>query len=467
MDSVEINTKTKNKIYLKEKLDLIAKNKLYEYFRVDNNYQKFFNNIIKELKGIEYLAYIKKIIPEKEYDINIVEKIYDWVCENIKTYKSLENIDIIEDLSFVLSILISFKSKNIGHFLKLLQKTFKDKYVVKIYIYFLDKNKLKNNYKEQIVNFILSQIKNIFKSNDLTLIIYILSTLKNNKDIKTFIINKLKNHVITEDEFYSENISNNIKLLNDLIEINFFEGIDGKSMDEYTIKTLKIISLIKSKFENKTFIFEKSLIIYKNFFNDKDPTFKIRLLFLNENNKIDRETKTDQLFKQFIEDVYKIQNEIFNLEEIESYIEYFLIDSKDKEILLLKLKKFILLLKSSELRDFNEIKGKEDYIEIIKYLDKSKFYNNLKKSKCFINIFNECKQNMTEENEETLLKKVIEKFNNLKNIFLNNNLENIESFENDLKFLAELGMNSQNSFNEEINFLKNYFKIKIDDETMD
>ena len=91
----------------------------------------------------------------------------------------------------------------------------------------------------------------------------------------------------------------------------------------------------------------------------------------------------------------------------------------------------------------------------------------MKKSKCFINIFNECKQNITGENEEILLKKVIEKFNNLKNIFLNNNLENIESFGNDLKFLAELSMNSQNYFNEEINFLKNYFKIKIDDETMD
>ena len=461
----EVKITSSNKKNLENVFKIIISNNLYEYFKANNNYDLFFFNVIKNVLGIEYLNHIIKIIPEKNYNLNIIEKIFDWLKNNIKSYSSDLKINFQKVFSKVLELLVNFKSRKINDFIDLIPKSFSDSLVIDFYIYFLENNKLDNNYKDKIINYFLDHKKNIFKTNDATIIPYIISKVKNNKNLLKLVLDKLKNKVIKEEEFFSNNISDNIKLLKDLKENNFFESNDNQNKDEYTVNTIKIIEQIKSNFEKKNFSYEKASNILDNFINDEDILYKINLLFLS-NNKSDSKDKAKILLVQFKNDIMKIRFEIHNLEEIIKYFEEFFKNSKRMEII--QLKELNNLFRRSKLKDFDRLKEKPEYIEIIKQLNNATLYNKLKCSKCFMNYYNEQiflnnnAQNKEEINETLLLQRALEKFNNLKTIFENENFENISE---NLKFLVEIALSGEkNIFEEEISFLKKYFEILIDEE---
>ena len=462
---VKITSSDKNN--LENVFKIIISNNLYEYFKANNNYDLFFFNVIKNVSGIEYLYYIIKVIPEKNYNLNIIGKIFDWLKNNIKSYSSELKINFQKVLSKFLELLINFKSSKINEFIELIPKSFSDALVIDFYIYFLENNKLDNNYKEKIINYFLDHTKNIFKTNDATIIPYIISKVKNDKNLLNLVLDKLKNKVIKEEEFFSNNITDNIKLLNDLKENNFFELNDIQIKDEYTLNTIKIIKQIKSNFENKNFSYEKASNILDNFINDNEILYKINLLFLS-NDKSDSKDKAKILFVQFKNDVMKIRCEIQNLEDILKYFEEFFKNSKSMEII--QLKELIKSFRRSKLKDFDRLKEMPEYIEIIKQLNNATLYNKLKNSKCFMNYYNEeiflnnNAQNQEEINEALLLQRALEKFNNLKTIFENDNFENVTE---NLKFLVELALNGEkNKFEEEISFLKNYFGLLIDEDKL-
>ena len=455
LESAQIG-KEKNE-NLEEKFKIIISNKLYDYFECNKNYSKFYNIIINNVNSIEYLDYILQIIPEQSYNYDISLKLYDWVSRNIKKRPAESRIDLKICLSKVLSILLKKKKEKIEDFFKMINKSMGDKDVIEIYIYFLEHNKLEVNHKDFLVNYFIKNLKNKFGTNDSTIIPHIFSKLKDKKDIN-LILSKL--NVIKEEEFYSAEITENIKILNDLIKNDYFASKEQKNMEEYIKKTKNVLSLIKKNFDEKIFSYEKALKIYDNLHASKEkPFYKLKLLFLLKNEEDD---KVKKFYNEFIEDVSKFSKQINDIEKIKKYLDEFFKNSKKEEIF--KTKELIDLFKQSQLKDFNKIIENPDYKEIIKYLEKAEFYNNLNTSKCFKYIYNSQIFNTNEKNEgkideDLLLQSTLEKFEQLKNIFENEKLENISE---NAKCLLELALNDdKNALNNEIFFLKNYFNIKV------
>ena len=171
------------------------------------------------------------------------------------------------------------------------------------------------------------------------------------------------------------------------------------------------------------------------------------------------------MYKNFSDEVLKFKDEILKLEEIKKYLEAFFSNSKKEQIF--KANELINLFKQSKLKDYNKIIKTPDYIETIKLFDESKIYNHLNNSHCFKYIFysqialikKEEKEGKIDEN--SLLQISTEKFNQLKNIFENNK---IESIGDNIKCLLDLALNSIESLNKEILFLKRYFNINVEEE---
>ena len=143
----EVKITSSNKKNLENVFKIIISNNLYEYFKANNNYDLFFFNVIKNVLGIEYLNHIIKIIPEKNYNLNIIEKIFDWLKNNIKSYSSDLKINFQKVFSKVLELLVNFKSRKINDFIDLIPKSFSDSLVIDFYIYFLENNKLDKIHK--------------------------------------------------------------------------------------------------------------------------------------------------------------------------------------------------------------------------------------------------------------------------------------------------------------------------------
>ena len=234
-------------------------------------------------------------------------------------------------------------------------------------------------------------------------------------------------------------------------------------MDEYSKKTFAVVSLIKSNLEQKIFSYEKAYSIYDNFSRNKNPLYKIKLLFLT---KEDIENKALNFFKKFSEGVFKFQDEILKLEEITKYFEEFFKNSKREEKF--KTKELISSFKQSQIKDFEKIIETPDYLEIIKYFDDATFYNKLNEFHCFKNIRKDTISFIKDEinegkiDDNLSLQNALEKFDQLKNIFEN---EKIESISDNIKYLLELALDEdKEKLNKEINFLKYHFKIKEDDD---
>ena len=443
-----------------EKLKLIISNKLYKYFGINNSYSKFYNIILTNIESIEYLDYILQIIPEENYNNEISLRLFNLISKSLKNYKSNLKNDLKIYLSKALSVFLNKKKEKINDFFKNIIKSLNDKDMIEIFIYFLEHNKLENNHKDQLINYILAnKNNNKFNTNDSTIIPYVISNL-NNKNNINLILKKL--NVIKEEEFYSSEINENIKILNDLIKNDFFESKNQKNLGEYAQKTKNVLSTIKTNFEQNNFSFEKAFNIYNNLIAIKDvPNYKLKLLFFSKDDNDDR---VKNFYKKFQQNVLKFTEQISNLEKIKKYLEEFFKNSKKEEIF--KTNELIHLFKQSQLKDFDKIKGTPGYIEIIKYLDESIFYNNLNMSYCFKYILNNQNSlNKNGENEENidqniLFQNALEKFNKLKNIFEN---EKIESISDNVKCLIDLALNNNTDIlKKEIDFLKNYFKIDVE-----
>ena len=277
------------------------------------------------------MDYILKIIPEENYNHDISLKLYDWILKSMKHYKSELKIDLKIYLSKALSIFINKKKEKIEDFFKNLKKKLNDKDLIEIFIYFLDHNKLEQKHKDQLINYILENKKNRFDTNDLTIIPHVISKLNNKNDIN-LILKKL--NVIKEEEFYSSEITENIKILNDLIKNDFFESKNQKNLDEYSQKTKNVLLTIKTNFEQNNFSFEKAYHIYNNLIAIKDvPNYKLKLLFLS---KDDNDERVKKFYTEFQKNVLKFIEQINNLEKIKIYLEEFSKIQKKKRYLKLR-----------------------------------------------------------------------------------------------------------------------------------
>ena len=461
LEKANIGNIDREKETFKCKLKFIVENNLYLCFKNNNNknYLKYFNAIIKNIRGITYLPDVLNIIPEVEYNSEIALRLLNWVSDNTHKYSSTIKSEHKQDFSKVLNILTYKRKDKIKEFLELLNKSLEEYIIIDFYIYFLENNKLEKIFKEELINYFIKHKKNIFKTTDSTIIPYILSKIKDKKD-RDMIINSLK--VIKEEEFYQYEINENIKLLNDLVQNNFFDKKNDKNVDDYTKKTINIISTIKSNFEKRTFVYEKALNIFNNFSRNNDPLYKMRLLFLSKEDKEKNvEKKALALFQLFHEDIMNIKQTISKLQEIKNYFETFFPDTKKKEVE--KIKGLTISLNQIKLKDLNQIIETEDYHEIMRSQEMAEFYNKLYKSECFKQIYkeqfslNKNKINGERVEEDKIPHLALTKFDKLKIIFETEKIENINE---NIKYLLDLALNDDNKIlTDELLFLKNYFQI--------
>ena len=449
LGSTEINSNNAHQI-----LDLILSEKIYLFF--ETNYDKFLNIIIKNIKGIEYLPKILQIIPKEKITRNIADKLYDWIIQNFKTYKPSQQIDTKNELNIIIKILIDKNPSKIEKFLTQINKSFSDENIVEYYINFL-KNSLPKNINNIIINYFISKRSQLLTKKNKILLPYILSELKEYRNIVDDLLNKLKDNVIKEEEFYRRDTSENIILLNELIINSFFNNNKGE--DEYTKKTIEVITLIKSKFENSSFIYNKAKEIYDNIAHN--TSYKFKLLFLS--NSEDIVQKAELLYKKFSSDVMKVYDVLLKLDQINQYFNEFYKISRNNEIS--KIQDLKYKIENSKLNEINNIINSPEYTELIKYLDLSEDIE-LKKSLCFIKIYNELsiqlkKDNINENqiNEDILFQNSKAKFEEMKIIFENNIIDNNDS----LRFLLDIALNDNNNnkrLDNELSFLKKYFNIK-------
>ena len=457
------NTKlNSNEKEIAEKIfDIIIKNKLFIYF---DNKKKFFNNVIKNIKGIEYIKYIAQIASGIK---DIADELYNWVSNNIKSYKKELKLNIKEDLFSVFGNLINYNQAN--QLLKLIWNNINDKEATEIFIYFLEnislyKLYLNYNFHQKIIDYFFKDINypitipNVLANQE----------IKKCQKMKDYIFAELKNKIISLDEFYYYNTTPNIELIEELKKNNFFNDEIYQNY-EYTKKTVELINKIKSNFENGDLIYEKASIIFSNFIQWNDYQYKFRSIFLfNEKNDDENILRLSMKFK---DDVIKIQTSLTDLEEIKKFFVEFYKNSKQKEIS--DINDLNNLLTKNKLKLYIEIINKDTYKNIIKYIEEALNINKLnKESYCFKQIYEEEKlisqrnqgeNNEDKENEYNILKNTIQKFNDLKNIFEN---EKNKSVDNTNKFLIEIFLkySDEELLYKEIKFLKFYFNINMKDE---
>ena len=330
-------------------LNLIISEKINIYF--ENNYSKFFNIITKNIKGFEYLPKIRQIIPKEKYTKEIADKLFNWLINNINNYKSSQQIDIKTEFNKIIEILIEKKSSNIDKIIDKISKSFSDEIIVECYINFIKKNNLPKNISDKIIKFFISKKNQILSKKNKSLLAYILSELKENNPIIQDLLNKLKDNVIKEEEFFRKDLTDNIILLNNLILNNFFNNNNGE--DEYSKKTIEIVSSIKSQIEKGMFIYKKAKKILDNIMN---ASYKFKLLYLS--NSKDIQKKGDLLVNKFTSDVIKVFTIISNLEEINTFFSEFYKNSKNNEIS--KIRDLIYIIKNSKLNEINLIEESQD-----------------------------------------------------------------------------------------------------------
>ena len=464
LNNIKLNGKDEENA--KNVLDLIVKNKIFKYFY---DKKRFFNAVVKNIKGIQYLKYITQI--SREID-DIADELYKWISVCIKNYKKSLNIDIKQDLFEIFIYLTKYNQAS--KLLKLIKNSINDQEMIDIFIYFLENIHLNKkdfdlNHYKVIIDCLLQDkkyhviIPKIFSNEEIA----------KTEKIISYIFNILKNNILTSDEFYLSEKTEKIRLLEELININFFSKIEYQNY-EFTKKTVEIINVIKSNFENGNLAYDKAITILNNFTksNDFDYLYKFKLLFLSKEIE---EENVIKISKQFKDDVRKVQSQIGNLEIIKSFLENFYPISKQKEISYIELLQN--LFSNQKLNLYNGIIEQDVYKTIIKYLEEANTINHLnKESLCFKKIYekekniylsdqNEKNKDKEKEDENTILKNALEKFENLKSIF---EMERIENINNDIQLLLDIYLesNDENKLYKQILFLKMHFNINKNEEDL-
>ena len=446
----------------KDILKIIISDKINELFSI-NSYAKYFNTITNNIIGIHYLPEILQIIPEEKYTKEIADKLFNWVNQNFQNYQPSMNIKLEALLNSVFKILLKQNSSNSNKFLKQIKKSFNDKFVLKCFLIFIRNNPPKN-INDDIIDYFTNSLNKKSFSEDSTILPYILQELKELKNITTTLFNKIKIFVIKEVEFFENyEVTLSIKLINDLIKINFFK--DKKyEKEEYTKKTIEVIKSIKAQIENSSLNCQKAIEILNIITPNAITKFKILFLY----NDIDREKEANNLFQNFKLSILKVMKIIQDLEQINRYFNEFYKASKSNEIS--KIKDLIYKIKNSKLNEVDNIQKTSEYLDLAKYYELSKNIE-LKKSHCFNQIYNEQLFLLNKDNpnegqfdEEALFKKSKEKLNEMKIIFENNIVDN--DTEN-LRFLLEVALrDNKELLIEELYFLTKYFNMDINIEKM-
>ena len=432
--------------------------KLIEFFRhlkLSENFNDEVYNLFEKIKikFFEYLNEIFKILLSKVKNIrelHIILKLF----KNIEFLKSifqcLEQILRKEKLNLNEKNLDYFYSivKNIflikdfyNNFFKNLYTIFESTEIIKIFSFILKKEINETSELRKFILIFLEEDCTKVKSNDL---IEILTNL-DNKTVY-YLLEKC-NKVISINEFYNDTESDNLLFLILIQNSNIF--YDKKFKNTFYIKnTINCLNNIKQIIESLNFTYKDSIKLLdlekKNKILDR-----LNLLYYNDKN-----INIKNMWSKIYQNIFLCVNFKDRLTNIINFFQNFFQNSKKDEILFYE--NLNSELNNKEIRNFLKIindnsKRVEDDFNI------SKEFLYLSISKFFINIYDDEKAKyLYNKKEYDLLKIAKEEYEkNLRNLIMDYK----QTKTNFIKILLK-GISTQNEIKEEINFSKEYLKMK-------
>ena len=360
--------------------------------------EKYINEIKNDIKGKNKKAFILSVHMKRTINIELKEPISNAFNFNQIFIDDLNG----EDISIIDIINLKEEEKNI----------FKDwdgngaKNEINIF--------LKNNYKEiidkeiSIIDFLINNIERLNVGCILLLL------LKSNS-LKTFkfLLSKLDNFIITENELFSqEKNPRSFLLLKGIIE--------NKLLNKFNFEEIKKIKYIECLLKNKENILKKIKIgeikynLFKNIdlHYEKIEVFKNKLNILLFDNKEEVEECMTSLYNKSVcitENLLILQKLLLKFKKVDKY-------KDDME----KIRKLIYSIKSGMLNELNKQEIKNEINKIDKNFNKidSEKMNKYKESKFFMKIYEIKKMdNIIPKKEIEYFEQAENDFNKLKILF--------------------------------------------------
>ena len=454
---IEIKIKEKD-IYILEGINIATKdsplikimqdNKIYTYF---NNIQhKYLEIFTKKIKAIKDFCAFFSLLPDNNFNHEATLLLLNWIKNNINSFSIKECPNFKEDINHFFSIMIEYADELLEDLIDYLSNKLGD-FCKELYMYILNNNKnIKQKIKEKLIKYFINEININYE-----LLEYFVANLQRKEnDILNIFYDKIQDYIIEINDFRLKSKTIKYKIFKLLIshKLDFIDNRNNNFLKETWDKCKDIINYIK----NKEIIYE-DITNLKNIFLDKNEfiqKYKEILIFINENND-DNMTNIlyDEIIQMYNQRKIKIEKLILLSEYYKTFFNIYFTKEKNN------LDKSISNLKNTSINNLYLLNNEyEKYKnELDQNLLKLSLYRN---SHIFKSIYEFNKEK--EKDELNILNESYKNFKEAINIF-NINTEEIQN-NNYIRFFIELGENSIQNINEEINKIIKECKLNISKE---
>ena len=433
--------------------------KVYSYFEED--YVKYFK-MFSTINNLKHFGLFFKILPPEKHNKETANYVYNKLTEFMANYDSNECPNFLKDIETFYSILNEkTKYQILYNLIDLLKKTLGQEYI-DIFIYLLNKFNANLNQKEaeMMIKYILfdeeeeeeEQYEKEVKLNNLYTFI---EKVQPNKIIVKIVLNNIQSICITQEDLFIEFNNTKFLIFEKLLNLEDYSllGNNDNKNYQFWINTKKVCNNIIENLKNLNFIF---------------ITIKSSFSILNEEDIIKRISLIIQCLgkdDQFIlaGSYYSRINEIINtwiekikiIEKIKNYYSFTLKDNK----LIHEQNDYSVKIHNSTLQYLNSKEGLEEFSKYTKDYEMAEKIDELRQSEVFVSIFYDSLKRFIKENP---IDKSLKRFNNIKNIFVNDKekMENKLKNNEEIKYLINVGYKNENNIEKEVDWLLNYFKIE-------
>jgi len=402
----------------------------------DYSYDVFINSIVNcatnfhQLKVIFKIFDIENTIEFVDLDNNKKPKdhIFPIIGVLINHIAGLDRNGITtEELGSILGMLFKLISDYDNYKLNVLFKTIKHKFSIKeikeifAYILFSQNERLNDN----VVKRLVENMDDLSSDNVITY----LNQFENSK-IQEMLLQKLDKNIVSEDELFNENLSDNLNTLLALINMNYFdENNDDLNKINYIDKTRKNMNYIVENLKQYDFSMKQLKLMYSIDHNkmDSDKDNLKNRLYIISLGKSSVADNLYQLLNRKINECVEIYGKIEEI--IANFNYYYSRDKRDVIEFYKKLKEEIIENPISEFPDLHQLESKD----FEKLYVEAHGISRLKISKFFTEIYEINKKKSLNESDSIIFENTEEKFFHLKNLFDEATENNV-----DLEFLEEV-----------------------------
>ena len=396
--------------------------------------EKFLSDTIEEYINPSKIVvdiYISLLTKYKGISLKLIEDILHFLIENNKLINAreifilLEKINLLNIFESLIELIEYFDTTNLKDKKEKNMIKKEDEDNLKLLNFKNEKIEinifLKKNYKDiiekEITDKEISMLEFSINNIEYLRIKYIILLLEkaNSQNAFEYLINKLKNLIIQEDELFNqEKKTKSFQLLEAIIEHKLFEKYNFEDLkkNEYFLCSLKNKENVLKKIKNGEIKYNFLKNIDSN--SEKNKIFEDKLIILLFNNK----KKTEECMEILYEKYIYITENLLNLKKL--FLKFKKVDKYENEIA--KIKNLINTIDSGMINEIDKPEVKNEIDEIDKTFNKidSEKMNIYKKSRFFIQIY-EMKRmdNIIPKKESEYFEQAENDFNKLKLLFEN------------------------------------------------